>query len=173
MDSNTIQTSPSNQLGAPTLCSDTLGKGAPKKYDPKFCEEICLVAAGGGHIPAMMIKIGVKSKDTWYRWQKEYPEFKESVEYAELISQAFYEDLGLKAVQGKIKDFSATTYALLMNNKFGKDYKRNPTSSEINITNNTLNMTPEQVQQKIAQITQKMKSAGQVIEHHVIEQANE
>lgn len=139
--------------------------GAPCNYKSEYCSKILSVANIGGHIPAMMVEIGIKSKDTWYRWQREYPEFKEAVEYADIISQAFYEELGLKAVQGKIKDFSATTYALLMNNKFGKDYKRNPSNTEINITNNTLNLTSEQVQQKIAQKLEKLKSLGVDIEH--------
>lgn len=144
-------------------------KTGPKpKFEPRFCEDITEVAAAGGHIPAMMLKIGIKSKDTWYRWQREYPEFKEAVEFAEIISQAAHEEIGLKGMTGQIPNFNSTTYALIMNNKFGKDYKRNPNGSggtEINITNNTMNLTSEQVQQKIAQKLEKLKSMGVDIEH--------
>ncbi len=151
----------------PSVPDSNLVRTGPKAlYKPEYCDKIATIAAQGGHIPQMMLEIGIKSKDTWYRWQREYPEFKEAVEYASIINQAFYENLGLQAVQGRIKDFSATTYALIMNNKFGVDYKRNPSSgTEINITNNTMNLTSEQVQQKIAQKLEKLKSLGVDIEH--------
>jgi hypothetical protein len=140
-------------------------KGAPSLYDVNMCQRIVDIAAQGGHIAAMMDCLGIKSKDTWYRWQKEYPEFKEAVVQAEIKSQAFYEHLGLQALLGEIPHFSATTYALIMNNKFGNDYKRNAASTEVNITNNTMNLTSEQVTQKIAQKMEKLKSLGVDIEH--------
>lgn len=108
----------------------------------------------------MMLAIGIKSKDTWYRWQRDYPEFREAVEYADIISQAVHEDIGFKGMQGQIPNFNAPTYAIIMNNKFGKDYKRNPTGSEINITNNTVNLTLDELKQKIAQKAEKMKIMG-------------
>lgn len=142
-------------------------RGPKEKYKPEFCNNIADVASQGGHIPAMMLSIGVKSKDTWYRWQREHSEFKEAVEYAELISQAYYEKLGLDACKGLIPNFSASTYAIIVNNKFSKEYKRNPTGTEINITTNNVNLTPEQLQQKIAQKIEKLKSLGEdiTIEH--------
>jgi hypothetical protein len=140
-------------------------KGAPALYTTNMCQQIIDIASQGGHIPAMMDAIGIKSKDTWYRWQKEYPEFKDAVNQAEIKSQAFYEHLGLKALLGEIPHFSATTYALIMNNKFGNEYKRNASSTEVTITNNTLNLTSEQVTEKIAQKMEKLKSLGVDIEH--------
>ena len=142
--------------------------GPKRQFQPDYCNAICEVAAEGGHIPAMMLRIGIRSKDTWYRWQREYPEFKEAVEWAEIISQAYLEKVGLKGMMGEIPGFNSTTYALIMNNKFGQEYKRNPNgsgSTEINITNNTMNLTSEQVQQKIAQKLEKLKSLGVDIEN--------
>jgi hypothetical protein len=52
-----------------------------------------------------------------------------------------------------------------MNNKFGNEYKRNASSTEVTITNNTLNLTSEQVTEKIAQKMEKLKSLGVDIEH--------
>lgn len=142
--------------------------GAPSKYIPHYCNVIIEAASEGKHIPGMMLAIGIKSKDTWYRWQKEHPEFKEAVEWAEIVSQAYYESLGHEGMLGKIDGFNATTYAMVMNNKFGQDYKRNGTGgTEINITNNTLNLTPEQVTQRIAQKIEKLKSLGVDIEQSV------
>jgi len=142
--------------------------GPKPKFNTEYCDHIVSVASQGGHIPAMMVAIGIKSKDTWYRWQREYPEFKEAVEWAEIVSQAYLEKVGLQGMLGEIPNFNSTTYALIMNNKFGSEYKRNPNGNagtEINITNNTLNLTSEQVQQKIAQKLEKLKSLGVDIEH--------
>ncbi len=136
------------------------GVGAPSKYSPDCCTKILKIAEQGGHIPAMMREIGIKSKDTWYRWQKDYPEFRDAVEQAEIVSQAFYEEMGLRGTLGQIPNFNASTYALIMNNKFNKDYKRNPSATEVNITNNTLNLTTEQLDDKIAQAMEKVKSLG-------------
>lgn len=148
--------------------SNLVKTGPQPKYKQEYCDIIVKAAAEGKHIPGMMMSIGVRSKDTWYRWQREYPEFKEAVEYADIVSQATHEDIGIKGMTGQIPGFNSTTYALVMNNKFGGDYKRNPsTATEINITNNTLNLTPEQVQQKIAQKLEKLKSLGVDIEQHV------
>lgn len=143
---------------------EILSKGAPSLYSPDMCEKIVEVAAAGGHIPAMMKAIGIRSKDTWYRWQKEHPEFKTAVETAEIESQAFYEEVGLRGVLGLIPNFNASTYAIIVNNKFGKDYKRNPTGTEINITNNTLNLTSEQIREKIAQKLEHLKTLGVDVE---------
>lgn len=154
------------KIGESVPQSNLVKTGPKPKYLPQYCEDIIEVAASGGHIPAMMLKIGVRSKETWYRWQKEYPEFKEAVEFANVVSQATYEELGYRGLTGQIKFFNATTYAMIMNNKFGDEYKRNGSSdTEINIVNNTLNLTPDQVNQKIAQKIEKLKSLGVDIEH--------
>lgn len=132
-------------------------RGPVSRFDTSFCDKIIQIAAQGGHIPAMMQAIDISSKATWYKWQKDYPEFKEAVEAAELTSQAFYEQIGLKGILGEISNFNATTYALIMNNKFSSEYKRNASSSEINITNNTVNLTREELKLKLIQKSEKLK----------------
>ncbi len=138
-----------------------LKPGPGTKYEETACLKVVEAASRGAHIPGMMLSLGVKSKDTWYRWQKEYPEFKEAVEFAKVVSQAFYEELGLAGIQGKIKDFNATTFALMMNNKFGEEYKRSSSGGgNTEITLNTVNYSSDQVNQKIAQKLEKLKSLG-------------
>ncbi len=135
--------------------------GAPIKYNPLMCETIFDVAKVGGHIPAMMLRLGIRSKDTWYRWQEEYPEFKEAVAFAKIISQAFHEHIGLQGAMGEIPNFNASTYALIMNNKFSDDYKRSSSGAgNTEITMNTINYTAEQINEKIAQKLEKLKSLG-------------
>lgn len=135
--------------------------GPVSKYTPEICNRVIEAASQGAHISGMMLAIGVQSKDTWYRWQKEYPEFKEAVEYAHIVSQAFYEKLGLEGMTGKIPNFNATTFALTMNNKFGDEYKRGASGAgSTEITLNTVNYNSDQVNEKIAQKLEKLKSLG-------------
>lgn len=135
-------------------------RGAPTKYQPEFCDRIIREAEQGGHIPAMMAAIGCMSKDTWYRWKEEHPEFKEAVEAAELVSQAHYERLGYMGMTGQIPNFNATIFALIMNNKFKHDYSRSSNGPSTEITINTVNLPPEQFREKIAQKLEKLRSLG-------------
>lgn len=132
------------------------------KYRPEMCSKIIDVAKEGGHIASMMLAIDCKSERTWYDWQDRYPEFKEAVEAAKLVSKDFYERLGLMGIMGQVKNFNATTYALIMNNKFKDEYSRgtNGPSSHTEITFNTVKLPPEQVTQKIAQKLEKLKNLG-------------
>lgn len=140
-------------------------RGVPSKYTSDMCDTIIKIAASGGHIAEMRVAIDCRSKETWYRWKKEYPEFAEAVEYAELVSQAYWERLGHDGLQSK--SFNATTYALIMNNKFGDDYKRSGTgaNSSTEITINTVTLSSEQIQQRITQKLDKLKSLGVTLEH--------
>lgn len=134
------------------------------KYKPQACEAILEIASKGGHISTMMNAVGIRSKSTWASWKQRYPEFKEAVEHAEIISQSFYEQLGLQGIMGTIPNFNATTYALVMNNKFSNEYKRNPSGSgPTEITFNTVNMSSDQVSEKIAQKIERLKSLGVVL----------
>lgn len=131
------------------------------KYNEAVADKVVAAAAEGCHIPGQMLAAGIRSKDTWYRWQKEYPEFRAAVEFAKLVSQDWWERLGVQAVKGEIPNFNATTYALVVNNKFGDEYKRSSSgqgNTEINVT--TINYTTEQLKQRIAQKWQKLKSVG-------------
>lgn len=143
-----------------TLLEGEIVKPGPEcKYKPEYCQIIQDIASQGGHIAAMRWGCGGISKDTWYRWKDEIPEFKEAIEKAKLISQVYWEELGHRGIKGEVKFFNAPTYALMMQSKFEEDYKRG-TSTEVNITNNTLTLTSEEVQERIEQKLEKLKSLG-------------
>lgn len=107
------------------------------KYEPWMNEAVIDVARNGGHVAQMCHKIGIKSFETFYRWLERYPKFKESYDESKLISQSCYEEIGFQGMLGQIKGFNFSTWAMIMNNKFSKDYKRSATGqssgTEINI----------------------------------------
>jgi len=135
-------------------------RGPESRYTPDMCDRILKIASEGGHTAKMMMELGIASKETFYRWQNENPEFKEAYALSKLVSQAYYEELGLQGAIGEIPNFNASTYALIMNNKFSDEYKRSGSGSHTEITVNTLNLSPEQIENKIAQKLERLKSLG-------------
>ena len=104
------------------------------KYEPWMCDELLKVAEEGGHVAQMCRAIGIRSKDTFYRWLDEYPEFKEAYAESKLISQSFYEQVLLMGGMGRIKNYNFQSIITILNNKFPTDYKRTTSSgTEINI----------------------------------------
>lgn len=103
-----------------------------RMYDPSMCDTIKQVAEEGGHVAAMCLAIGVRSRQTFYDWLKDYPDFAEAYEEAKLISLSRLEVMLTKIANGDIKgNFSAV--AMLLNNKYEQDYRRNVNDTQINI----------------------------------------
>ena len=141
------------------IIEETL-KTRSSKYKPWMCDKIVEVAEQGGHVPAMLKAIGVRSKDTFYRWLREYPDFKDAYEASKVVSQAFYEEVLLAGALGKIKGYNFNSIAMVMNNKFNDEYKRSATGSntEVNIgTMNTLNqLNGKELDKKIENLQKKL-----------------
>lgn len=140
-------------------------RGPIEKYAPSYCETVIEIASQGGHVSKMLMALKI-SRDTFYRWQKTHPDFKEACEYSKEISQAFYEELGLRGILGEIEKFNSMTYALIMNNKFGAEYKRGTgggSNTEVTINQNNLSLTSEEIQTKITQKLEKLKGLGVTI----------
>ena len=51
-----------------------------------------------------------------------HPEFRDAIKEAELISQVWWEELGVMGTMGEISRFSATGYIFQMKNRFPEDY---------------------------------------------------
>ena len=139
-------------------------RGPKNKFESWMCDAIVEVARTGGHIPTMCEAIGIKSENTFHTWKKEYPEFASAYEEARTVSKGVYENLLLQGAMGKIPGFNFNAIAMLMNNKFPDEYKRGAngsnTTSNTEITINQLALSPEQVQYKINQKLEKLKSLG-------------
>lgn len=127
------------------------------KYSPSFCDIIIQVGTQGGHVANMCQAIGVGSRDTFYRWVKEYPEFAEAYETATLYSEAFYERELIKGMLGETEKFNHNTAVLIMQNKFGKHWK--PTgkpNTEITI-NSLTNLDDKALDAKIKKLQSKLE----------------
>lgn len=135
-------------------------KPRKRKYDPTMCAKIISVAEEGGHIPAMLKAIGVRSKDTFYRWLREYPDFKEAYESSKIASQAFYEEVLLAGALGKIKGYNFNSIAMVMNNKFSDEYKRSATGSNTEVNIGSINSIEKlggaELDRKIALLQKKL-----------------
>lgn len=131
-----------------------------RKYEPWMCEKIIEVAEQGGHVPAMLKAIGVRSKDTFYRWLSEYPEFKEAYETSKIASQAFYEEILLAGALGKIKGYNFNSIAMVMNNKFNDEYQRSATGSNTQVSigsiNNLESLSNDELMKRIDKSLKKM-----------------
>ncbi len=137
--------------------------GRPTGYQPWMCDKIIEIASQGGHRAQMIVALGVRSDTTIDDWCEKYPEFKEAYALSKIHSQAFYEELNLKGTMGEIDRFNVTGLALTMNAKFSNEYKRPGSTgatnnTEINI--NAINLSPQQIDNKIAQLLEKFKSQG-------------
>lgn len=142
------------------LEGEILLKKKQTKYEPWMCQKILELAEQGQHVAGMMKAIGILSKDTFYRWLREYPEFNEAYEASKVASQAFYEEVLLAGALGKIKNFNFNALAMTLNNKFGEEYKRNATgsTSEINIgsINSIEHLDSKELDKKIAKLQEKL-----------------
>lgn len=130
------------------------------KYRPEMCEKIKEIAADGGHVASMCAELEIKSRDTFYRWLRKYPEFKEAYNESRMLSQAFYENILLAGACGRIKNYNFSSIAMIMNNKFPEDYKRsaNGSNTEINIgsINSIDNLDTKALDSKIQRLQEKL-----------------
>ena len=102
---------------------------------------------------------------TFNNWRKQFPEFEEAWQESIIISQEFCENLALRGAAGLVKNFNLGALALIMNNKFSDEYKRNhngQSSEPTNTTINIVNMSPEEIRYKIAQKQEFLMQRGQI-----------
>lgn len=57
--------------------------------------------------------------NTLARWEKEHPELQEAIAEGMVYSQLWWETLGIKAAQGRVKNFNASAWIFNMKNRFG------------------------------------------------------
>ena len=132
------------------------------KYMPWMCQKIVEIAADGGHVADMFCAIGVGSKETFYRWIQDYPEFSEAYSAAKLMSEVYYTTLLRKGAEGKIKNYNFNSVAMILNNKFPDEYKRTVSGSntEVNIgsINSIESLGTDELDKKLIALQKQLKA---------------
>jgi len=136
-------------------------RGAPTKYHPKMCDIVISTARSGGFKAAMCVNCGV-SLCAFDKYLKEHQEFREAFEYAELITLKIQEELLVAGATGQVEGYNFKANAFVLTNKYKSLYDATG-KGNTEITINTINMTSDQMQAKIAQKIEKLKAMGQIL----------
>jgi transposase len=94
--------------------------GRPTKYKPEIAETLPDQFKDGQSVIEVCVQLGI-SKDTFYAWVKEYPEFSDSYKKGLEYSQQWWEKLGRAGTVGKIP-VNPTMWIFNMKNRFRADW---------------------------------------------------
>ena len=99
---------------------DMAERGAPTKYDTKYCDEAIKWMAKEYSIDSFAGKIGV-ARATIYNWMKEYNEFLDAVKIGHAKAIYFWEKVANAATLGKEKYKNVNPVALIfqLKNRLG------------------------------------------------------
>lgn len=93
-----------------------------EKYDPSMDEIALSGFREGKSIVGVCCALGI-SRETYYQWRddKEHP-FHRIAKQGEMLSQQFWEEIGLKGVVGQVDKFAGSSWQFTMKNRFRADY---------------------------------------------------
>lgn len=115
--------------------------GAPTKYTPAISEKFLELRCQGKTIAQSMVRCNIRSWETYKRWQVDFPEFREAVQFGEVAAQAYWEEIGERGICGDIEKFAASVYIFKMCNQFKGHYQQNNNGSVNVMVNNLPNGT--------------------------------
>lgn len=149
-------------------------RGPKEKYRPEFCDVILETAAiPGQYRAAMLWEIGKKmgknrpiSPDTFARWRKQYPEFEQAWQDANIISQAIDERSLMSLARGESKG-NVRAFDILFKAKYRDEYRPDTESGGNTTTINNLtieNMSMDELKYRIARSQEVLQKSGQLIE---------
>jgi len=110
--------------------------GHPVEYRPYMGQMMLPWAMEGLHVSGVCVKFGI-TETTFYNWIERYPEFKEAYDQFKVLSVAYHESIGHKALLGEIPHFNAKLYQFIMTNKYRHMYVNTGGPTEITINNLT------------------------------------
>lgn len=116
-----------------------LTAGRPSEYDPSMCQKVIDTFADGGFIPQACVVCGIKSKTTFYKYVKDYPEFAEAYETAKLHGQAYWEGVLGKSAVGKLRGGQTAMIQTILTNHYKDDYSKDSKEGGTNIHIGVLN----------------------------------
>lgn len=96
--------------------------GRPTKYDPAMCERVIELMRDGASKLEVCAELGIRFP-TFQDYQQRYPEFREAVEYGQMLSQAWWEKQGRLGAIGKVP-INPATWIFNMCNRFRDDWKQ-------------------------------------------------
>jgi hypothetical protein len=97
--------------------------GRPTVYDPKFIDILNGMGDEGEGMAEAWAALGI-GRQSFYDFQKQYPEFSDAVNGMKARSQAWWERNGRLATFGMREEaFNATAFIFNMKNRFGDDWR--------------------------------------------------
>jgi hypothetical protein len=91
-------------------------KGRPTKYSKKICELLPYLFANGESVVEVCASLDI-TKETFFQWVKQYPEFSDSYKKGQELSEAWWTKMGRIASIGKAK-IQPATWIFNMKNRF-------------------------------------------------------
>lgn len=93
----------------------TRPRGRPPKYEPSMCERVLELGREGCSRAEIAAELDI-SRQTFYRWEHEHPDFSDAIQRAHDLSLAWWEKQGRTNIAGK--DFNAGLYKQCMSGRF-------------------------------------------------------
>lgn len=96
--------------------------GRPTKYRASRCAEVRALGLEGKSRVQIAAALGI-GRATMHAWAEAHPEFRQALDEARDLSQAWWEDLGQRAALGLVKDFAGAPWIFQMKNRFPAEYR--------------------------------------------------
>ncbi len=90
--------------------------GRPTKYDSEICDKLPAMFSNGESIAEVCVQLKI-SKETFYRWKDQYPEFHDAIKEGITYSEAFWTKLGRQGASCEV-DIQPTVWIFNMKNRF-------------------------------------------------------
>ena len=119
----------------------------PTEYKPEHCATAYKFMSAGLSKTQVMAQLGV-ARSTFYRWEKEYPEFKEAVEKGLVQFDAKHEELGTHGMM-KTMDIDYQFWRDLGKYRNGWADKQTATGNVTNNIQNNINILNEQTNEEL------------------------
>lgn len=131
--------------------------GRPSIFTEKYIEELPKLMSKGLTDVQICAEWNI-SRDTFYRWKREKPEFAKAFDRGLVQCESWYMNVGQAAMMGSIKGFKEKMWSNIMQNKFGwnRDFSEGGGNQTINIQNNYINkLSDEDLERQIKQLYEK------------------
>ncbi len=145
--------------------------GRPTKFNRKWVEKTKELMATGKSENVAIRELGI-SRDTFYRWKREHPEFLAAINDGKVYGQSVHEEIIEAIAQGRVKGASVAAYQMLMRNVYGWDKNQDANVSQtINIgqMNFLENKSVDELVNYIQDVSEDVKGVIDVTEFQEIE----